>query len=802
MAPRIDPATDVLWYERPASGWTEALPLGNGRLGAMVYGGLQSERVALNESTVWTGGPYDPKGDGSGAQVLPEIQKLVFEGKGVEAEALFEKEMMSKSWEMAEYQPLGDLQLSFPEHALVTGYRRELDLTTASTLVEYKHGGVSFRRQAVCSYPDQVIAIRLTADKPGSINFAATLDGRTNVKAHTDAEYSVSSREPQTIVLRGKTASYAGGSGLTYEARLRVVTDGGKANLDFDREHDRVVIEGANSATIYVAAATNFKSWKELGDDPADQNKKTLATAVAKGFDRVLADHLADYGRFYERTHLELGRTSESLRPTDERFAAFQRNRDPALPALLFHFGRYLLISSSREGSQPPNLQGLWNADMVPAWGGKLTTNINQEMNYWPVDTANLSDLAGPLLRFAEELSESGARTAKRNWNARGWVLGHNTDLWRATDPIHGAYWAAWHGGGAWLGTMLWDHYQFTGDDKWLHRAYPVMKGAAEFFQDTMVVHPQYGWLVTNPSSSPENGPGGDKMWKHHPDGTFDKPIGICAGPAMDNEMLREFFRDMDQAAEQLSVDADLRKWLRQATEKLPPVLIGRYGQVQEWLEDLDGPDDHHRHVSMLWGAFPGSTISLSKTPDEAQAVKVALDHRGDVASGWSMAWKLCLWARLGDGERAYKLLREFLTVNNNFNVSTRSAGGIYPNLLCCHPPFQIDGNFGATAGIVEMLLQSQGEAIELLPALPQEWKSGSIHGVKARGGFVFDLEWARGVVRSATIKSLLGKPCRLRIPPKTTVAVNGKEARLDGRGVLEFQTESGASYELRMTER
>jgi alpha-L-fucosidase 2 len=396
--PTLDPSTDLLWYNRPAATWTEALALGNGRLGAMVFGGLQSDRIALNESTVWTGGPYDPKGDGVGANALPEIQRLVFAGKGPEAEALFEKEMMSKTGEMAAYQPLGDLLLTFPDHAFATHYRRNLDLTTAISRVSYESKGVHYRREVICSYPDQVIALHLTADKPGALNFSATLDGRTNVKEPNDATYRISSQAPGTIILRGNTASYGGGHGLVYEARLRVVTEGGSARIDFDREHDCLVIQGANSATLYVVAGTNFKSWKELGADPTEANKKRLEHVIAKGYSGILADHIADYRTFYERTHLDLGHTPESLRPTDERFAAFQAGHDPALPALLFHFGRYLLISSSREGSQPPNLQGLWNADMEPAWGGKLTTNINQEMNYWPVDSANLSELASPYL--------------------------------------------------------------------------------------------------------------------------------------------------------------------------------------------------------------------------------------------------------------------------------------------------------------------------------------------------------------------------------------------------------------------
>jgi alpha-L-fucosidase 2 len=796
-----DPGSDVrLIYRRPAAAWIEALPVGNGRLGAMVFGGTQQERLQLNEATVWTGGPYDPNPPAD-HQALPEIRRLVFAGRLAEAEGLFERTMMARVWEQAKFQPLGDLRLTLPEHALPQDYSRELDLDTAIATTRYRVGDTLVRREAFVSAVDDVIVVHVSADPPGALTLTATLDGRVNPKGAGDATYEIRGESPGVVVLRGRTDRFADATErLRYEARLQARTEAGTATLDFEREHAELRVEGARSVTLLVAAATSFRSYQDTSGDPVAAATQALAAAMAKPFEQLRADHVAAHRRLFRRVRLDLGTAPPSALATDERFAAFAAGNDPAFPALYFQFGRYLLISSSRAGGQPVNLQGLWNADTNPAWGSKLTSNINLQMNYWPAEVANLAECHGSLFGLMRDLASRGAETARRNWNARGFLLGHNTDLWRGTAPIHGAYWGAWHGGAAWLATHLFEHYQFGGDEAFLRDAYPVMKGAAEFFLDTLVEDPKRGYLVTNPSSSPENGIGGDPAWKRRPDGTRTRPIGISAGPTMDLQLVRALFDQVASASELLGVDSDLREQLRAARARLPPLQIGRLGQLQEWLEDLDNPDDHHRHVSHLWGLYPGDQISPRTTPDLAAAAARSLDLRGDEGSGWSIAWKASLRARLLDGERAFSLLQRLLRPTRSTAIASQ-GGGTYPNLLNAHPPFQIDGNLGGTAAVAEMLVQSHLGEIHLLPALPLAWPSGSVAGLRVRGGFEVAIDWRDGRLSEARVLSRLGRPCRLRVAGVPAVHDDSGPVAVtpDAPGLVSFATRPGRTYSVRL---
>jgi alpha-L-fucosidase 2 len=780
----FNPST-LMWYEAPAKVWEEALPVGNGRLGAMVFGNNGEERIQLNEETYWSGGPYSTVVKG-GYKVLPEIQKMIFEGNPIGAHKLFGRYLMGYPVEQMKYQSIGNLHLFFENEKEVTGYKRWLDLETGITGTEYSANGVTFKREVFSSVPDQVIVIRITASKPGTISFRASLRGCRN-QAHSNYAtdyFRMDGTGSDGLMINGKSADYMGVVGaLRYKVQLRAVPDGGEMTLD---DTDLIIVK-ADAVTLYVTAATNFVNYKDVS---ADQNVRVagyLAGIQGKTYNAIRDEAVKDYKGLFDRVRLDLPVTPNSYIPTDIRMKGLATEPDPNLAALCYHFGRYLLISSSRPGTQPANLQGIWNDNMNPSWDSKYTTNINTEMNYWPVESGNLAECAEPLIRMVKELTDQGSQVAKEHYGARGWVFHQNTDIWRVAAPMDGPTWGTFTVGGAWLTTHLWEHYLYSGDLSYLKDIYPVMKGSVEFFMDFLVPHPNGKWLVTNPSNSPENPPKGPG-YKYF----FDEVTGsyyfttICYGSSMDMQILTDLFGYFGEASKILGVDQDFAKKVATARSRLVPPQIGKNGSLQEWSEDYGQMEEKHRHFSHMYGLYPGNVLSAKNTPQFVNAIKEVLEQRGDGGTGFSRGWKMALWARLYDGDRANAIFKGYIKEQ------------AYPQLFAkCYTPLQVDGSLGVTAGITEMLMQSHEGVIVLLPALPKEWVTGRFKGVCARGAFELDFIWNGGKITSVEVVSKEGQICRINPGIKAKIRSGGKIVRTKvlPDGCLEFATIKGGRY-------
>lgn len=748
-----------LWYHAPAKNWNEALPIGNGRLAAMVFGRPDREVIQLNEGTLWAGGPNNNV-NREAREYIVQIRELLFEGKYLEAQKLAQAKAGPLGNSGMSYQSAGDLIIDFGQKNDVSDYYRDLDLATAVAHASYKVNGVKYSESVFSSFPDQVIVIHLAAAEGGSINCALSLQSQLQ----------------HSILVKNKVLQLNGISGdqenmkgqVKYTTLVKPVLSGGSL-LTTDTS---LQIRGAREATIFISIATSFKNYKDVSGDNRAMAENYLNSSVRKNYHALLNAHITAYRKFFDRVSLDLGSTGPVSNSTDVRIEDFHDGNDPQMAALYFQFGRYLLISSSQPGGQPATLQGLWNNSIRPPWDSKYTVNINTEMNYWPADKTNLPQSIEPLLRMLKELSVTGQQSARETYGARGWVLHHNTDIWRITGVVDGGQYL-WPEGGTWLCQNLWDHYLYTGDKDFLRQLYPVLKGACQFFVDELQLEPQHHWLVVSPTMSPEH----DYMGIDH------VGIDMTYGATMDNQLVFDLFSNTIDAARTLGVDRQFCDTLKIKRGALPPMQIGQHSQLQEWIKDWDKPDDHHRHVSHLYGLFPSNQISPFRTPELFEAARNSLIQRGDVSTGWSMAWKINLWAHLLDGDHALKLLRD--QISPAIKKTGAESGGTYPNLLDACPPFQIDGNFGCTSGIAEMLLQSGDGAVFILPALPHDWPAGQVKGLKARGGFTVDIRWEGGKAKEMTVSSSLGGHCTIRTytPIKTTGGlslIEGKDAQLN----------------------
>jgi len=788
-----------LWYRQPAKVWTEALPVGNGRLGAVDFGGIAEERIALNEATLWSGGPEPQHINAGASQYLPALRKALFAEDYEEAERLARK--MQGKWSES-YLPLGDLRIHQDGEESTVGYRRSLDIRDGVARTEYTIGGKSYIRDVYASAPDQVVVVHWAGELGASLNLKidavsqlhysgrdrgnGTWSMTGKAPAHADPNY-VDSKDP-VIYADGDSCQ-----GMPWALVMKAVSRDGVVTTD----STGITVTGASDVELYISMATGFNGALLCPNGPAEERALDyLQRAAARPSANVWAEHLDDVHGYMDRVNLQLGHSAMDTLPTDERLAAYTRGgSDPALEALYFQYGRYLLLSSSRTPGVPANLQGIWNAELRPPWSSNYTTNINVEMNYWPAEECNLTEMTEPLFGLISAMAVTGERAAKEYYGAKGWVVHHNSDIWAQATPVGGfgngePKWANWPMGGAWMVRHLWEHYVYTQDERFLRdTAYPLMKGAAVFALSWLVPDGA-GRLVTAPSMSPEN----DFIYGKN------KAADVSIATTMDMGIMRDLFDHILAADSILGRDAAFAARIKAARARLYPYRIGALGQLQEWYKDYPSPDPHHRHVSHLYSLYPADEISLGKTPALAAAVKGSLELRGDEATGWGMAWRVCLWARLREGGHCYKLYRTLMRLTHE--TDTQSAGGCYPNLMDACPPFQIDGNFGGTAGVAEMLLQSQGGEIRLLPALPAVWANGSFKGLVARGGFVVDASWRDGKVVDAVIRPRVDGICRVRNNGPLRVVnwseAKGLQLRIEGKTwTLEWQAAKGVVYHL-----